>query len=435
MAETPPALDYSVETPASQTGRAVILVTSGRVLLQGAWFLATLLMARVLGPAAFATYTLATKAIQIVTDCFADPLDMAVMREAPLSLRTDRPAALAVIRSAFWMRAGLGGLSVAFAAGLPWAASAMIFGAPDHHRLAVATVLGILGDLLLRSVLGYFQVSERFTSFMVIDAIWQLGRAASVGVLFFLRILNASTAVELYASMPFIAFGAALLVLPSDILWPRFPSASKTVQILHYGKWLAAATTMTALYERLDIFLLAWLRGRAAVGPYAGALALAMVPDFLNSCIQTVLGPKVAPAAAAGKFRLLQRQYLSIAIPLGALAAVGALLAGGPIIRMVLSTRFSDSVGLFKILVLSTLFNLIFTPLPTALVSFIAPRKMTTVAAIGLMLVAGGGLLVIPHFGAIGAAVVILVARVIVGAMIVIWANGIADAGQKLVNQ
>src|SRR5579862_6876444 len=191
MDEASPTLDYSAESSTGQTGRAVLLVTGGRVALQGVWFFATLLMARVLGPAAFATYTLATKAIQIVTDCFADPLDMAVMREVPLFLRTNRPAALEVIRSAFWLRVGLGGLSVAFAAELPWAASAMIFGGPDHHRLAVATAVGILGDLLLRSVLGYFQVSERFRSFMVVDAIWQLGRAGAVGVFYFLRILNA----------------------------------------------------------------------------------------------------------------------------------------------------------------------------------------------------------------------------------------------------
>jgi O-antigen/teichoic acid export membrane protein len=435
MAETPATLDYSAESSTGQTGRAVVLITGGRVALQGVWFLATLLMARVLGPAAFATYTLATKAIQIVTDCFADPLDMAVMREAPLFLRTDRPAALELIRSAFWLRAGLGGVSVAFAAALPWAASAMIFGAPDHHRLAVATAVGILGDLLLRSVLGYFQVSERFRSFMVVDAIWQLGRAGAVGVFFFLRILNAATAVELYASLPYIAFGAALLVLPNDVLLPRFPSGAKTVQIFHYGKWIAAATTMTAVYERLDVFLLTWLRGRAEVGPYAGALALAMVPDFLNSCIQTVLGPKVAPAAVAGKFRLLQRQYLSVAIPLGAVAAAGALVLGGPVIRFVLSAKFVGSVELFKILVVSTLFSVVFTPLPTALVSFVAPRKMTVITGVGLVLVAGGGLLLIPRFGAMGAAVVILVVRVIVGIAVVVQANAIVNVGQRPVVQ
>ncbi len=357
------------------------------------------------------------------------------MREAPLFLRTDRPAALAVIRSAFWLRVTLGGLSVALAAALPWAAALMIFGSNGNHRLAVATVCGILGDLLLRSALGYFQVSERFASFIVVDAIWQLGRAAGVGALFFLHVLNAATAVELYVSLTYIAFGAALLALPNDVLRPRFPSFSKTVQILHYGKWIAIATTMTAVYERLDIFLLAWLRGSKAVEPYAGALALAMVPDFLNSCIQTVLGPKVAPAAAAGKFRLLQRLYLSIAIPFGAFAAAAALLAGGPIIRFVLSAKFSDSIGLFKILVLSTLFNLVFTPLPAALVSFIAPRKMTLITAIGLMIVAGGGLALIPRFGAMGAAVVILGARVIVGTVIVLWANGIADVAQTPVTQ
>jgi hypothetical protein len=89
-------------------------------------------IARVLGPRAFATYTLAVKAIQIFTDCFGDPLDMAVMREAPLHLRTDRQAALEVIRSAFWARIAMGLLSIGFAAALPWVAASIIFGSTDH---------------------------------------------------------------------------------------------------------------------------------------------------------------------------------------------------------------------------------------------------------------------------------------------------------------
>jgi len=423
MAETPATLDYAAARSTRQTGRAVLFVTGGRITLQGAWFVATMLLARVLGPPAFATYTLATKAIQIFTDCFGDPLDMAVMREAPLHLRSDRRAALDVIRSAFWMRVALGMLSIAFAAALPWVAATVIFGSADHPRLAVATAVGILGDLLLRSSLGYFQVSGRFRSFLIVDAVWQLGRAAGIAALFALRVLTARTSVELYVTMPFIAFAAAILLLPSDVLKPAFPSPSKAAQIFHYGKWMTAATTMTALYERLDIFLLTWLRGRPIAGIYAGALALAMIPDFLNSCIQTVLGPKVAPAQADGQFPQLQRHYLAIAIPLGAIAAIVAVVAAGPILRTILSAQFAGSITPFRILILSTIFNVVFTPLPMALLSFVAPRKMTLLTAVGLALVAGGGVAVIPRFGASGAAAVMLAVRTIVGIAVIAMAR------------
>src|SRR2546429_7711467 len=92
-------LDYGSSPPARRTGRDIVLVTTGRVALLGTWFGATLLLARVLGPVAFGLYTLCSNAIRIATGCIGDPLDMAVMREAPLLLRTDRPAALEVIRS------------------------------------------------------------------------------------------------------------------------------------------------------------------------------------------------------------------------------------------------------------------------------------------------------------------------------------------------
>jgi O-antigen/teichoic acid export membrane protein len=405
----------------------VLFVTSGRITLQGAWFIATMWIARVLGPRAFATYTLAVKAIQIFTDCFGDPLDMAVMREAPLHLRTDRQAALEVIRSAFWARIAMGLLSIGFAAALPWVAASIIFGSTDHPRLAVATAIGILGDLLLRSSLGYFQVSQRFRSFLAVDAVWQLGRAAGVAALYFLRVLTARTSVELYVVMPYIAFAAAILILPSDILKPALPNRSKTTQIFHYGKWIIAATTMTALYERLDIFLLTWLRGRPEAGIYAGALVLAMIPDFLNSGVQTVLGPKIAPAHAQGKFPQLQREYLTIAIPLGAAAAAVAVLGAGPILRLILTAQFAGSVTPFRILILSTIFNAVFTPLPMALLSFVAPRKMTLLTTLGLILVAGGGVAIIPHFGASGAAAVMLAVRVIVGISVIVSARRLSS--------
>ena len=85
-----------------------MLVTGGQVALLGIWFGATMVVARVLGLASFGLYTLCQNAIRLFSGCFGDPLDMAVMREAPIYFRSDRSRALSVIRSAFWMRFALG---------------------------------------------------------------------------------------------------------------------------------------------------------------------------------------------------------------------------------------------------------------------------------------------------------------------------------------
>ncbi len=392
---------------------AVTLIRSG---LLGIWFLATLAIARRLGPLRLATYALCQNAIRLFTDCFADPLDMAVMRDAPLHLRGDRNRAMDVIRSAFWLRVALGITAIAVSAAVPWTISKIVFGPTSHyHRLVLLMAAGILGDLLLRSALGYFQVSQQFLPFLAIDAVWQIGRTAAVAVLMRFYMLGPSTAIMVYVAAPYVAYAVAVILLPADVLRPRLPHRRNLIAILHYSKWLVAALMMGAIYERLDIFLLNWFRGTAEVGIYAGALTLAMIPDSFNSIVQTVVAPKIAPSHAAGEFRHLQRQYLALAIPAGAIAAAVAWLAGGPFVRIILGHKFHDSVVPFQILILGTLFNLVFTPLPTALLNFVRPRQTTVLTAVGLGMVTVGGVLLIPVWGATGAAMTIVSVRVGVG--------------------
>jgi O-antigen/teichoic acid export membrane protein len=416
---------HIAESPPAPMGRNVLFVTGGRVSLVAVWFAATMLMARVLGQFNFGFYTLCTRAIGIITGCFGDPLDMAVMRQAPLYLRSDRPRAVEIIRSAFWLRACLGIISIAVTAAVPWLISTVVFGSRNLHNLAMLTALGILGDLLLRSALGYFQVSERFAAFMVIDCIWQLGRAAAVVIFVVFNMLRVETAVFIYIALPYIAFVVATVVLPSDVMRFRLPNRRHVADILHYSKWMVAATMMAAVYERLDVFLLNWFHGAAAVGVYGAAMMFAMIPDFVDGGIQTVLGPKVAPAHARGDFPALQRAYLTYSIPMGVLAAAAAMLVGGPVIRTFLSVKFAASVAPFKILVLSTLFNIIFTPLPAALLSFVAPQKVAMLTLAGLLMVTFGGLAIIPAYGVVGAAAVILITRVVIGTLIVLMARNI----------
>ncbi len=398
----------------------MLAVTGGRVSLLGVWFAATILMARRLGPTGFGVYGLCQNVIKIITGCLGDPLDMAVMREAPVHLRSDRPRAVALVQSAFALRTVLGLLPILFAAAVPWAASYLIFQSTDYKRLALLTAFGVLGDFLLRSALGFFQVSEAFAKFMAVDVIWQAGRAIAVVALVLTGTLRAETAVLIYVAAPYTAFAVALLLLPRDVLRPVRSEHPHIRDILHYGKWIAAALAMSAVCERLDLLMLEWFRGKREVGVYAAAMLLASVPDFLNSAIQTVLSPRVAPAHAAGSFARLQRDYLKLSIPIGIAAGAITILLAGPVIGTFLSADYQESIPAFRLLFLGTLFELTVTPLPAALVNFVAPRRVTAVTAAGLLVVSVGGLLVIPRYGVTGAAALVMTARIAVGIALVI---------------
>ena len=407
----------------SKTFSQLVWVTGGRVALVGTWFLATILMGRVLGVIGFGLYVYCQTAIKIVTGCVGDPLDMAVMRQGPLLLKDNRPAALQLVRSAFWMRVLIGALVLFAAVVLPGFVSRGLFGQSNFHHLAMLTAAGVLGDFLLRSALGYFQIDQKFGRFMAVDSVWQGGRVAVVLLLVLLHRLNPTSAVALYVFAPYAAFLVAWVLLPRDVRRLAAPHRQHVTDILHYSKWIVAGMAMAAAYERLDVILLDRFKGSRELGIYAGALAWAIIPDFINGILQTVLAPKIAPAYAAGTFNAFQKTYLRYAIPIGAVSAVIALTAAGPVIRTFMSAAFSDSVIVFRILFLSTLVNTVFTPLPEALMNFVAPKRVTIYTAIGLIVVAGGGVILIPIYGAIGAAIVMLSARVIVGLIIMIQAH------------
>ncbi len=406
----------------ARTRADLLAVTGGRVALLGGWFVTTFVLARVLGIRAYGRYTLATTAIRLVTGLTGDPLDAAVMRSAPLHVRADRPRALAVVRSAFALRGAVGLATVAVATAVPWAASRAVFHTVDHRRLAVLTAAGVLGDLLLRSALGYFQVARTFGRFLAVDVVWQVGRTGAVLALLATGRATAAAAVAVYVAAPYAAFAVALLLLPGDVRRPVRPARADVAAVWHAAKWVAAATAAGTVYELLNPVLLGWLRGEAAVGVYGLAMTLAAVPDFLDGGVQTVLAPRVAPAFAAGRFGALNRQYLTWAVPIGLAAAVVAVGLGGWGIRTFASNRYAGSVPVFRLLVLGTLFTAVVTPLPAALLNYVAPRWSAAVTAVGLAIVAGGGLLVIPRHGAVGAAAVVLAARVVVGTAVAVLA-------------
>jgi O-antigen/teichoic acid export membrane protein len=416
----------------SRTFSQLLWVSAGRMALVGTWFVATILMGRVLGVVGFGLYVYCQTAIKIVTGCVGDPLDMAVMRQGPLLLKDNRPRALQLVRSAFWLRVLIGSLVLVAVILLPTLASRALFNRPDLHQLAMLTAGGVLGDFLLRSALGYFQIDEKFGRFMAVDSVWQGGRVVVVLVLVMRHMLTPTSAVGLYVAMPYVAFAVAWILLPSDVRQVAPPHRRDVTDILHYSKWIVTGMAMAAAYERLDVILLSHFKGDYELGIYAGALTWAVVPDFVNGILQTVLAPKIAPAYAAGTFNGLQKTYLKFAVPIGSAFAIFALPIAGWVLRTFMSSQYSASTNVYRILVLSTLFNTVFVPLPEALMNFLAPKRVTVYTAIGLIWVAVGGVILIPIYGAIGAAIVMLSARVIVGSIIMVQAHRIAGSHREI---
>src|SRR5439155_13377038 len=92
----------------------------------------------------------------------------------------------------------------------PALVSWLIFRSREFHDLALLTAVGILTDLLLRSVLGFLQASERFGPFMMVNATWQLVRAGCLIGLIIASVITATSAVVIYIFAPLLAFAIGI---------------------------------------------------------------------------------------------------------------------------------------------------------------------------------------------------------------------------------
>ena len=394
------------------SGRRVLFVGGGRIALLSLWAVGQILIIRVLGPREFGLFALGVAMIKLLSSLVGDALDLAVLRSVPVQLRTDRIGALRVLWAAFQVRLLAGAIALALAVAFARPIAHWYFNSPDRAWLVLLAAGGVLGELLLRSVSGYFQASESFRQFMLLEACLQVSRVGIVLGLLGWGALTAESALGVYVGVPFAVFALGFYLLPPGVARVRGAGFRELGHVVQYAKWLVLAFVFAAVHERVEVVLLGLFQGPAEVGVYSAALTLAAIPDFIANSFATVLHPRIVPSYVKGEFSEFNRAYLRYALPAGATALVGALFLGPLVIPAVLSAKYVAAIPVFQVLVVGTLLQAVVTLLPAGLVSMVAPRRLVGMSAGALLASTAAGLALVPTFGPLGAACVFVTVRI-----------------------
>ena len=390
------------------------------MFLLGLWFLTTLLVARFLGKTEFGIYIFCITLIKLFSTFIGDTLDLAVLRRAPVYLRVDRSLGLGLLRSSFWVRA-LAGVAAAFfvIACSSWLAQTFLNSA-ELSELMILAATGIVGELLARAALVYFQAATDFRNFIILEGTLQFGRISLIGLLILLDGLTAEDALSIYVSVPYAVFALALLIAPSDLFKPA-PSARRELSdLLHFSKWMLLALATAALSERMETFLVGYFLTPADIGIYGAALLLTMIPEFLEGSIGTVLIPRVAQMHAQGRISELHTWYMKRSIPACILMIAGIFLFGDWFATAFLSERFAAAGPIFKAQMVGAMFWLALAPVPSALIAFVSARRLLGINLVGLGARFAVGISVIPSVGIIGAGYIFLGVRIGM-TLVVLW--------------
>ena len=195
--------------------------------------------------------------------------------------------------------------------------------------------------------------------------------------------------------------------------------------LLGFGRWLWIGSIFAVLTAQLDVLLLNRLSTAAVVGSYALALNLASKADIVNQSLRVVLLPTAATLESIGNMRVYVRRGLARS-GLISLALLLLIPLAGPLIVALYGPDFVAAVPLFRALLLIVIFDVMMMPVLLLAFPLNRPKLMAAADALRAVTLAIVAVALIPSLGAWGAVIAKAAARVLGAALIVgvLWRSG-----------
>jgi O-antigen/teichoic acid export membrane protein len=384
-----------------------------RVAGTGASFLVAVLLARLLGQAAYGAYVTWMSATALAATCAS--LGMPQLVTAELAAARGRGQGLATARGVLRLALLLMGAIAAatLLAGALAGAEALLAAAILACLLLAALVAALQQgfEQVLRS-----QVAGLLQPVLLVVAVALAGLLAG-------RALDAQEALLLQLGAVLLSLLLGVLLLVASLGREGCRALLAGAAAWRPGPWLGAGFFLMAnqllvnAQTQLDVLLLGWLRGPEAVAVYHAASRGAYVLTFLFGALTAALSPTVARLHAAGdRAGLAATVGGSAASTLLASAALAFVLAlVGPFYLGLYGAGFAAGYPAFLALLLGWLGCVACGPAQTVLLMTGHGKAAALVFAAGTALNLLLGLVLIPLLGALGAALAAAAAVVAVG--------------------
>jgi O-antigen/teichoic acid export membrane protein len=392
------------------------VVSVGTVKLLGgaASFLIRIYTVRFLDPAGYGVLSLGLNCLLLFDALIGSALDLGtiglITRGKPCEGRDILPEETAAM--CVKVSAGVALLAF-FAVAGEWLGYRFLHG-PGGRQFFLVLAAGGICILLLRSVQLYFQARLRFRVFAAIDLAHSALRIVLVGVVLFWGAPSAVSILACFGAAPALVCAVFFAYGTTSAAWSAArPGWGEVRAVLRWSAPILASIGVSSLVSRLDVFLLALRSDPTQLGLYGAALMIATIPEFLGLYLAPVFLPRILPACKAGAFRPFFRRFQLLAYGVaGALLALG-LLAGKPVLSLLLPARYAPAIQLVQILIPGTLAAATFFPLTLNFLMLTRPLTFLIVDSVAAPLLAVSYFFFVPAHGALAAAWITCVHRLL----------------------
>jgi O-antigen/teichoic acid export membrane protein len=382
--------------------RGVLMGVIGRTLSFGLAYLATIILARRLGPAAYGAYGLVISVLLWIEQTARFTIPTAAAKLIP----EDTGRTASVQQTALVLGSLLFGLLFL----VMWVTAgplARLFGlAGDGAWLFRVAALDLPAFGLYAVYRGVLQGHRDFLALSVADALYAAAKLLAVVLL-----LAVSLSVASALAANAVASVIALLYVVSRVsIGVRRPSGDVTAQLLRLalplGLYMLALQTIT----NIDLWSLTALGAAGdpdTVGAYVAARNLAVVPGVILMVVSDVLLPSLSGAVAAGdatRSRLYVQGAVRFLLILVTPIAILLTLGADDLMALLFSETFRSGGAFVKVLVLYAVALPFMDLFASALSARGEPYRggLTLLAVIPLVMAAN--VVLVGAYGAIGAA-------------------------------
>lgn len=396
----------------SKTGKDSIVVLSGNIFGAGLGFLASVLITRTLGPTQFGIFSIAMTVMMIAAQFSDFGIGVSLVRFFSLFHKKDESRSNLVLKVALKFELIVAALIFLIGFFSSEFLAIYVFKQPILSFPLRLAFIGAFGMAISAFFSAILQAKQSFKQFALVNLIIPAGKCVLVGILFLIYRLNLLSALTATIILPFIAFIINFLIIPKGFLKAKGDENGSFKELFRFSKWILISVFCCMMIDRLNVLMLGYFKTPEEVGHYSAAYTFAFIFPLITGTITTVLFPKISAISQKDQLRKYVKKAIKFTVPI-IFPVIILLFISRPLILFIYGPEYLSSATVFKIILCGFALTVIANPIGLAIYSLNKPEIPAYVNILQLILSFLGNLLLIPPYGAIGSAIVVLLVRLL----------------------
>jgi O-antigen/teichoic acid export membrane protein len=400
--------------------KPILIVAAGNGGSAAMSIVATWMVATKLTPAQFGAFSLALAIMTVLQEIGGPSLDIAIVRFAASHSRSDPLRAEAYFRAGYRLKLLISGLLAASLALLAGFLADDVYHDQLLRPLFYWMAAGLAAANLSTFILARLQAAERFLAFSIQRALVNFLKVLLLGLAWANGSLDLQTVPAAWTFSFVISYLIGVRACPAPRGQPHnTPGDRPYHEIAGFAKWVMLSGLFFALHMRADILLLGSFWTSAEVGYYSIAWNLMLLLDLITSSIISALLPKASKISSPRDSAAFGWTILAASTVI-AVSLLPLYFFSDTIITLFFP-KYLPAIGPFHILFWSSIVVLLIYPLYLGFYSQNKPARVSVTYGILVLASITVGFTIIPQYGLSGAAYTTLIARVIGGAVILMF--------------